>query len=128
MTGKVVRFDDVRGFGFIAPDGGGDDVFVHANDLCGEKSLFRSGVPVSFRVETGDRGRKAAEVQLVSITAASPANPVDEELCDVLTVDEFKVEVTEMLLSAYPALSGTELLTIRGAMHEVAAKHGWIAV
>ena len=33
LTGKVVHFDDMRGYGFIAPDKGGEDVFVHANVL-----------------------------------------------------------------------------------------------
>ena len=28
LTGKVIRFDEVRGYGFIAPDGGGEDVFA----------------------------------------------------------------------------------------------------
>ena len=37
LTGKVIRFDDVRGYGFIAPDGGGEDVFVHANVLGDDK-------------------------------------------------------------------------------------------
>ncbi|WP_345034392.1 cold shock domain-containing protein [Kutzneria kofuensis] len=40
-TGRVLRFDDVRGFGFIAPDSGSEDVFVHANDLSEDKSVFK---------------------------------------------------------------------------------------
>lgn len=59
LTGKVVRFDEVRGYGFIAPDGGGEDVFVHANVLGDDKYVFGPGLRVEFEVSDGDRGPKA---------------------------------------------------------------------
>jgi CspA family cold shock protein len=66
LTGKVVRFDEVRGYGFIAPDGGGEDVFVHANVLGDEKYVFAPGLRVGFEVTDGDRGPKAYAVHLLS--------------------------------------------------------------
>lgn len=50
LTGKVLRFDDTRGYGFIVPDGGGEDVFVHANELLDEKVSYGAGTPVEFEV------------------------------------------------------------------------------
>ena len=65
LTGKVVQFDDMRGYGFIAPDKGGEDVFVHANVLTDDKLLFVPGLPVEFEVTEGDRGMKAYAVHVL---------------------------------------------------------------
>ena len=46
MTGKMLRFDEVRGYGFIVPDDGNEDVFVHANDLLEEIG----GDPVDWKL------------------------------------------------------------------------------
>jgi CspA family cold shock protein len=67
QNGTVKFFNHTRGFGFIAPDGGDKDVFVHVT------ALERSGVPsikegdkVSFQIEDDKRGRgkQAVNVQL----------------------------------------------------------------
>jgi CspA family cold shock protein len=72
LTGKIVQFDDMRGYGFIAPDKGGEDVFVHANVLGDEKHIFCPGLPVEFEVTEGDRGLKAHAVRIVTRTAQGP--------------------------------------------------------
>ncbi len=62
-TGTVKWFNDAKGFGFIAPAEGGDDVFVHFSAIQG--SGFRSlaeGQQVSFDVENGPKGLQAANV------------------------------------------------------------------
>jgi CspA family cold shock protein len=73
LTGKVIRFDEVRGYGFIAPDGGGEDVFVHANVLGDDKYVFGPGLRVEFDVTDGDRGPKAYTVHLLNDPAPAPA-------------------------------------------------------
>jgi cold shock protein len=65
LTGKVIRFDEVRGYGFIAPDGGGEDIFVHANVLGDDKYVFGPGLRVEFEATDGDRGPKAYAVHLL---------------------------------------------------------------
>lgn len=62
MRGKVKWFNDSKGYGFIAPDSGGD-VFVHftAIQMEGFKTL-REGEDVEFEVETRDRGMHARNV------------------------------------------------------------------
>jgi CspA family cold shock protein len=64
-TGKVKRFDANRGFGFIVPDGGGEDVFVHHSELQGVKSLSE-GQRVEYEVVQGPKGPKASGVRLVA--------------------------------------------------------------
>jgi cold shock protein len=63
--GTVKLFNSSKGFGFIAPDGGGKDVFVHASALeaAGIRSLGE-GQKVSFDIQPDARGAKAGNLQL----------------------------------------------------------------
>jgi CspA family cold shock protein len=63
-TGTVKWFSDEKGFGFITPDGGGRDLFVHFSGINGDgyRSLSE-GAKVSFEEENGDKGPKAVNVQ-----------------------------------------------------------------
>lgn len=131
-TGKVVSFDDIRGYGFVAPAGGGEDVFVHVNDLDFDKGLIGIGAVVEFDVEEGDRGLKASHVRMTLPGAPKPASsaPVsmvdDDVVCDVLTMKEYLGEITEALLTAAPTLTAEQIVHIRLKMAQVARGHAWI--
>ncbi len=60
-TGTVKWFNDAKGFGFITPDGGGEDLFAHfsAIQASGFKSL-KEGQKVSFDITDGNKGKKQA--------------------------------------------------------------------
>jgi len=65
MTIGIVKFfNSAKGFGLIAPDGGGKDVFVHASavEAAGLRSL-NEGQKVSFDIQPDARGSKAANLQ-----------------------------------------------------------------
>ncbi len=59
VTGKVKWFDDTKGFGFITPDDGKRDCFVHRSAIQGGRSL-PEGKRVEFTVVTDENGREAA--------------------------------------------------------------------
>jgi CspA family cold shock protein len=63
-VGRVVKFDEMRGFGFIAPIGSREDVFLHVNDLLIPESLVRPGAMLKFDIDEGERGLKASNISL----------------------------------------------------------------
>ena len=64
-TGTVKWFNESKGFGFIEPTEGGDDVFVHTTAIEGEgyKTLLE-GQTVNFEVQKGPKGLQAANVKV----------------------------------------------------------------
>ncbi|GEO99820.1 cold-shock protein [Methylobacterium haplocladii] len=66
-TGTVKWFNETKGFGFIQPDDGGQDVFVHisAVERAGMRNLVE-GQKLSFELETDKRSGKKAAAQLQS--------------------------------------------------------------
>lgn len=60
--GTVKFFNDTKGFGFIAPENGGDDVFVHTTGLNDD---IRENDSVSYEVEEGRKGLNAVNVTII---------------------------------------------------------------
>ena len=65
--GTVKWFSDQKGYGFITPEGGKKDVFVHYSALQGEGfRTLAEGQQVSFEIVSGPKGEQAANVQKLS--------------------------------------------------------------
>jgi CspA family cold shock protein len=63
LTGTVKWFNESKGFGFIAQDNGGDDVFVHFSAIQGSGfKTLKDGQKVSFEIQEGPKGLQAANV------------------------------------------------------------------
>jgi cold shock protein len=64
-TGTVKWFNEAKGFGFVTPDGGGEDLFVHFSAIAGTgfKTLAENQ-KVSFDVVPGPKGKQAANLQV----------------------------------------------------------------
>ena len=61
--GKVARFFDQKGFGFIKPDEGGKDLFVHINEVDGEN--IQEGDSVEYDEKEGPKGPQATSVKVL---------------------------------------------------------------
>ena len=63
-TGTVKWFNNAKGFGFILPEGGGDDLFAHYSsiEMEGYRTL-KAGQTVSFDIEKGDKGLHANHIR-----------------------------------------------------------------
>ena len=63
-SGTVKWFSDDKGFGFITPDEGGKDLFVHFSNITGNGfRTLAEGAKVSYEAEEGPKGPNAANVQ-----------------------------------------------------------------
>jgi CspA family cold shock protein len=139
-VGTILRFDDMRGYGFIEPADGSEDVFVHANDFGESRHLVRAGLRVQYEVVQSDRGPKVATVSILSpspesrrnasalpsptVVAIPPAE--DEEVCDVLSARDFGSAIIELLIEHVPTLTGAEIGQIRHHFTGLARSHGWV--
>jgi len=169
-TGRVLQFDQERGYGFLAADDGGEDIFLHSSAFDGDSYELAPGMRMEFQVMAGDRGRKAFAARLIPdeprpegkpvpavaqqptaapLPAPTPAarasaptpamsalshqgnsasEPEEDQMCDVLSGAEFGREITELLLSDAPTLTGNQIIEIRQGVLEVAKKHGWVDI
>lgn len=68
QTGIVKRFNKIKGYGFITPDHGGNEVFVHFSQiqLSGYKEL-KEGQRIRYVLEKGERGEFATKVELIKV-------------------------------------------------------------
>jgi len=154
----VLQFEQARGYGFVAADDGGEDVFLHASVFDGDVDVLAPGMRVEFKIMAGDRGRKAFAAHLIDDTLAPEDKPVptvrptplaipaqappgmqpqpqvtaeitdEEQMCDVLSRAEFGQELTELLVNNVSTLTGRQILEVRQGMLECAQKHGWVDI
>ena len=77
--GTVAWYDEGKGFGFITPDSGGEDVFVHVRALVEGLTWLAEGDRVAYEVVHGDKGPQARDLHLVQGAAAdetpAPSGP-----------------------------------------------------
>lgn len=80
-TGTVKWFNDAKGFGFIEPDQGGDDVFAHfsAIQMEGFRTL-KQGSKVRYELVTGPKGFLAQNIEAISAEQAldEPTDPLQD--------------------------------------------------
>ncbi|MBA3998468.1 MAG: cold-shock protein [Candidatus Accumulibacter sp.] len=62
-AGTVKWFNDSKGFGFISPEGGGEDLFAHFSAIQGQGfKTLKEGQRVTFDVTTGQKGPQASNI------------------------------------------------------------------
>ena len=68
LNGTIKSWDDERGFGFIAPDQGGQDIFVHIKSFEGLRERPKAGQRISFQVQLNTQGKTRA----INVALAKP--------------------------------------------------------
>ena len=64
--GKVKWFNDAKGFGFITPDGGGEDLFAHFSAVSGSGfKTLKENQAVQFDIVQGPKGKQASNIMPV---------------------------------------------------------------
>ena len=63
--GTVKFFNKQKGFGFITPDSGGKDVFVHMTNIMGNPESLREGQKVEYTLANGRKGPEATDVSAI---------------------------------------------------------------
>ena len=75
-TGTVKWFNNAKGFGFILPDEGGDDLFAHYSSINMEGyRTLKAGQSVTFDVEKGDKGLHAKNIKTAAAAPIKAAEP-----------------------------------------------------
>ncbi|MYR05105.1 cold shock domain-containing protein [Gordonia sp. SID5947] len=150
VNGKVVHYDANRGFGFLAPDAGGADVFLHINDIDIDESALKPGAKVEFDIEETDRGTKAVNVAVTEsapVDDAPAGRPHRRDGHDhgrphgggdrdrdrprkprggSLDAASFTEEVTELLLDSSDDLTAAQIVAIRQRITDFAVARGWV--
>ena len=101
-TGTVKWFNNAKGYGFILPEGGGDDLFAHYSSIQmdGYKTL-KSGQSVEFEIIEGPKGLQATNIQTSGTADLESMNgePATSEVISV-TLEEDAIEVNETLAAS----------------------------
>src|SRR5262249_27294544 len=123
---------------------GGEDIFLHVSAFNGYPDMLIPGALVEFQIMAGDRGRKAYDARLgdeewekeparaadqapMVVSAAEAPLPAgdEDEMCDLLSGAKFSQELTQLLLTAVPELTGHQVVQASQGILKLAVRHGW---
>jgi cold shock protein len=93
-NGTVKWFNNAKGFGFILPDGGGEDLFAHYSSIAmdGYKTL-KAGQMVTFEMVQGQKGMHATQIKVLLADRSNPSAPqAAQQYPDSIKIAEYASE------------------------------------
>jgi cold shock protein len=114
-TGKLLQFDHVRGYGFVAAEDGGEDIFLHASVFDEDPDLLRPGMRVEFEIMNSDRGRKAFAAHLIQDMVNGGGQPPAPRPAALMTIDGAPIPAQAAGEAAAPLEPGMTALLGRPA-------------
>ena len=94
FDGILKSWNDERGFGFLQPSQGGDEIFVHIKALPGGAGRPNVGQAYTFEIETGVKGKRAKNVQLARVARTrqqAPTGPAQWGTATLFAIPAFLV-------------------------------------
>merc|ERR1719277_2046149 len=124
LSGTVRRWDASKGFGFIGPDAGGPDVFVHVRELS-DGELLVPGSKVAFEA-TLDQARGPGKYRAKMCVGAKPKAPAPSDVAsEKLFVSQLPADTTEDMVSSvfsqYGLLTSARVLPLQPGRTDVSA-------
>jgi cold shock protein len=121
VRGTMIRFNADKGYGFVAVDGLDEDVFLHVNDVDVDESELGVGAVIELELDESDRGVRATRASLIEAAPRPGAANAGS------SADQLRSELTELLVTGVPSLTGAQVIEVRSAVTALARAHGWLA-
>jgi CspA family cold shock protein len=142
--GTLNNFDASSGYGYITPDDGGAEVFVHADEFGGQGDLPPTGTRLKFSTIPGTHGPKAYNVMILSAgnPARAPDRKPESSESDVLyssaaaadpnsgslATVEYADEVIGILSAVFRDVTAAQLATVSSRLVGKAVRRGWVNI
>ena len=124
-SGTIIQFNPAKGYGFIEQDDGGEDVFVHSEELRDSGLTAPVGARVSFNILQGMRGLKACDIEVLDDAPVRGDGTAKPRL-EVLSTSEFERVITDALIDVSPSITASQIVEIRQRLVHHASSRGWL--
>jgi cold shock protein len=124
-SGTIIRFNQAKGYGFIEQDDGGEDVFLHSEELRDSGLIAPVGARVSFNILQGVRGLKACDIEVLKV-AAHRGDTLRGEQPESLSTLDFGLVITDALIEVSPSITASQIVEIRQRLINHARQRGWL--
>jgi cold shock CspA family protein len=128
--GRVIRFDEARGYGFITRMEGGADVFFHANDVLTNERELPPGTEVSFEIFASDRGLRARSVKVIGDGETSARLAASQRCSGTpgapLAERQYLGEIRAAISAEIADLAPEQASSLARRLVDVARRQGWL--